>query len=1135
METLLPKKNLPARTRPSAAPRPAARRLLIILLCALVTTTLAVYVVSAQRRAAVRGPSEARTPAAAKRTKGHEREGREEREREARARARRQSEALRAGAPKRRKGPQVGRPWTGAAGVSRTNAAVMTAQAKVRTARRRPRLMPEHEGPERRWLPHNPASHALTSTPNVVRQSPARGATSASSSDDAGASAPQTVGGVNFNGASLADTGAFPPDTMGAVGPAQYVVAVNGRVRSFNKTTGAADGVLNADTDVFFQSVMTPPSAANFTSDPRVRYDRLTRRWIVIMIDVPGGDGALPNRVMIAVTDAAGGGVISGSTVWTYYQFQQDLVAPAGNVGEFADYPTLGVDANALYIGCNMFGGADNLAFTGTAAFVVRKSSVLSGGPVVVTAFRDLLDPDTGEGPYTPQGVDNYDPAANEGYFIGVDGASFGTLALRRVSDPGGTPVLSANIPITVADTSYPVPVPHQGNTGGAAGRLDALDDRLFAAHIRGGRLWTAHNISVDTSGAAVDDSPSARNAVRWYELNGVRSFDNGGTPTVVQSGTLFDSAASGPRHFWIPSTMVSGQGHAALGFSTAGSAARLDASTTGRLAADAAGALRTPTVQYTSSTFSYNPPDDAGGDYGRRWGDYSYTSLDPDDDMTMWTIQQYCDAANSYGVRVAKLLAPPPATPSSAGVSGVVAGQSSVSLTITGTPSNGSAFFDPGAGFAKHVTASVGNGITVNSVTYTDPTHVNINVSTVGATDGPASVTVTNPDGQSATGAALFNVTGGAAAAASPLLITEFRFRGAAGGADEFVELYNNTDAALTVADTNGGAGYAVAGTNTAGASSLRCTVPNGTVIPARGHFLCANNAASGYSLAAAAAANGTYTTGVVDGGGVAVFSTTQPANWGAATRLDAVGFQGITGTTLFNEGTALAPSGGVRANGEYSFVRRMTPATSGLPQDTDDNEADFAFVSTTGAAFGGRQTTLGAPGPENLASPVNRNAGVAVTLLDPSAGSSAAPNRTRDLAADPANGSSFGTMTVRRTVTNNTGAAVTRLRFRVVDMTTFPAAATLADMRLRTSQASTVSIAGVNAACPAGSCAMRALALDSPSAANDGGLNSTVSAATVALATPLASGASVNVQFLLGIEKTGAFRFYVNVEALP
>jgi len=32
-----------------------------------------------------------------------------------------------------------------------------------------------------------------------------------------------------------------------------------------------------------------------------------------------------------------------------------------------------------------------------------------------------------------------------------------------------------------------------------------------------------------------------------------------------------------------------------------------------------------------------------------------------------------------------------------------------------------------------------------------------------------------------------------------------------------------------------------------------------------------------------------------------------------------------------------------------------------------------------------------------------------------------------------------------------------------------------------------------------------------------------------------PLANGASINGQFLLGIQQTGNFKFFINVEALP
>ncbi|HXJ64308.1 MAG TPA: DUF11 domain-containing protein, partial [Actinomycetota bacterium] len=576
--------------------------------------------------------------------------------------------------------------------------------------------------------------------------------------------APQTTS-TSFLGATLADTGAFPPDTMGAVGPTQFVVDLNGRIRSFNKTTGLADGVLNVDPDVFWASVMTP-TGCNFTSDPRIRYDRLSGRWFFVMIDVPNCDGSASNRVMIAATNTS---TITGGTVITKFQFDNSAVAPA-SAGSFADYPTLGVDSQALYIGTNVFSAVVNGPFLRTDGFVVNKASVLSGGPIVVTAFRGLAT-GAGAGPFTPQGVDNYDPASNEGYFIGVDNALFSQLDIRRVTNPGGVPSISSNLPLTVPTTTFPDSggVPHLGNTLAPNGKLDALDDRLFAAHIRNGKLWTAHNIEVNSSGVA--SSVGNRDGVRWYELTGIRSVD--GSPSIVQSGTIFDNAASNPKYYWIPSVMVSGQGHAAFGFSQAGLNNHADAATNGRLAGDTLGT--TQAVQaYTTSTFAYNPPSDPGSP--RRWGDYSYTSLDPLDDMTMWTIQQFTNATNSYGVQVVKLLAPPPATPSSASGS-VAAGLASTSVTITGTSASGSGFYDPGADLGvtavpfSHIAASVSGGVTVNSATYNSPTSVTLDLNTTGASAGTKDVTVTNPDGQSATGVGILTVTG---AAAADLVVTK-------------------------------------------------------------------------------------------------------------------------------------------------------------------------------------------------------------------------------------------------------------------------------------------------------------------------------------------------------------------------
>ncbi|HNJ43053.1 MAG TPA: hypothetical protein PKZ53_21400, partial [Acidobacteriota bacterium] len=442
----------------------------------------------------------------------------------------------------------------------------------------------------------------------------------------------------------MADTGAFPPDTMGAVGPTQYCVAVNGRFRTFNKTTGVADGNLDINPDVFFASVLTTPSAGgfNFTTDPQIRFDRLSDRWFIVMLDVPlnsVGDTDKPNRVLLAVSNTA---TITSSTAWTLYQFQGDATL-------FTDYESLGIDASALYIGGDMFTLAG--AFNSTKGFVVRKAEMLTASPLVVTAFSNLAT-GAAAGPFAPRGADNYDPTNTgptaTGYFVGVDTLTFSTLMFRRVTNPAGTPTISPNISVTGPTTSSSNNAPQQGSSI----RLDTLDDRLYAAHIRNGRLWTAHNIRVNASGVA-NTGASARHAVRWYEFQNL-----GTTPILVQSGTQFDNTVTNPRHHFIPSIMVSGQGHAAMGCSTSGSTQFAGAFTNGRLVTDMPLGTLQAGVVYQAGAANYNPAD---GSSPHRWGDYSYTCLDPCDDMTMWTIQEFANATNSYGVRAVKLLAPAP------------------------------------------------------------------------------------------------------------------------------------------------------------------------------------------------------------------------------------------------------------------------------------------------------------------------------------------------------------------------------------------------------------------------------------------------------------------------------------------
>jgi hypothetical protein len=537
--------------------------------------------------------------------------------------------------------------------------------------------------------------------------------------------------GTSFLGADSNDSGFIPPDSMGAVGPTQILVFVNGRIRLFDKQ-GNPDPNLDVTDSAFWDSVRDDSEP----TDPGVEYDRLSQRWIVSGINTEDTN----NRVMIAVSD---GPTITDQSSFDFFSFTAG--SPLPGPARFADYPQLAVDNNAIYVGVNEFTSSSG-TFAGTSVYVIRKSSVTGGGPIVTTGFRTVSS-NAAQGPDSPQPAVTADPSIPAGYVVGPDNQIANRIDVRRITDPGGTPAISGNLVVPIPATAQPLPVPAQGTTGG----LDALDDRFFEAMIAEGpdgsdSLWTVHNILVNSSG--VGSAGGDRDAARWYQLGDLGS----NPPTLVQSGTLFDTAASNPRFFWMPSIAMNGQGHASLNASTAGNGRRAEVAGSGRLATDPLGTTQAFDLIQSSNT-GYN----LGSSAPRRWGDYSQTVVDPTDNQTFWTFQEYTSAQNVWGVRVIQLKAPPPAVPDDASPDTVPIDSDPHPVQITGIPTGGAGFFDttdPGPPYPdyEHISATVGNGVVVNDVTVTDSTHLTLDLDTSAATPGFASVTITNPDGQSTT-----------------------------------------------------------------------------------------------------------------------------------------------------------------------------------------------------------------------------------------------------------------------------------------------------------------------------------------------------------------------------------------------
>ncbi|HLN99026.1 MAG TPA: lamin tail domain-containing protein [Pyrinomonadaceae bacterium] len=157
-------------------------------------------------------------------------------------------------------------------------------------------------------------------------------------------------------------------------------------------------------------------------------------------------------------------------------------------------------------------------------------------------------------------------------------------------------------------------------------------------------------------------------------------------------------------------------------------------------------------------------------------------------------------------------------------------------------------------------------------------------------------------------------------------LVVSEFRTRGPAGAADEFVEIYNPTTTTLAIG------GLKIRASNASGTVSDRLTIMAGKTIGPGCHYLFANNASAGYS--GSVPPDQTYGTGITDDGGIAITGA-------QGTRIiDAVGMS--TGAA-FKEGGTLVP---LTVNSAQTYERKPG-GTFGNGVDTNNNATDFSLTT--------------------------------------------------------------------------------------------------------------------------------------------------------------------------------------------
>ena len=426
---------------------------------------------------------------------------------------------------------------------------------------------------------------------------------------------------LNFEGTTFAQNAALgnayiPPDTIGAIGLNQFLETSNGSLTVYDKTNGA---VLRRSSSQAFWSAVSP-NLTNSLGDQRVLFDHYTNRWIVV------GFGASTSAINIAVSENHDALAAWKGTVFTGFGTGSN---PA------ADYPTLGMDDKAVYIGTNNFNG--NI-YRGSSLFVIPKTDLFGGSPSVANLTSLLGGSSYG---YSFQAAVNWQGnptnTANVMAATVTDAGPLNRFVISGVNAAGATlgPLQANVVPFFGQDNSAAY---QPGLVSGSNRVIDTLDDRLSANIYQvNGKIYGVHTVT---------PIAGPHTQLQWFVLNA-------STGALIESGFIADANFD----FYQAAIAANQWGEAVISYNRSGPQApdgnisiMAQAFTT-----DAGGGLD----PYGAALLLKKSPTDSyalGGAPRVRWGDFAAITIDPLNPRKFWAINEYAAASNNWSTYVSAL-----------------------------------------------------------------------------------------------------------------------------------------------------------------------------------------------------------------------------------------------------------------------------------------------------------------------------------------------------------------------------------------------------------------------------------------------------------------------------------------------
>jgi hypothetical protein len=294
--------------------------------------------------------------------------------------------------------------------------------------------------------------------------------------------------------------------------------------------------------------------------DPRIYYDHFQNRWVASATDLSS------HHVILAVSNTDDGNPTDLDGNWTKHDVP--LTMP---LAPHMDFPTLGLDANGIYISVARIGeGAHDVV-------AIKKPNIYQGSLVATVlpkVQQSELDTET------IQPAFNFDnpPLGGFAWFLAKSrpvGGLGGRISYRRLQWNGTTAQWAGDwgqlagssytsyFDLDGSTVSAPQPiVSHRINLGGALNGGDR--SRLSASVIRNNTLWTCHSVGLDGANQDYDGGTVDRTAIQWIKMN---ISDTGDPLSYSGHGRIYDNSLTQPRWYYFPSMSVNKNGDVVFAF----------------------------------------------------------------------------------------------------------------------------------------------------------------------------------------------------------------------------------------------------------------------------------------------------------------------------------------------------------------------------------------------------------------------------------------------------------------------------------------------------------------------------------------------------------------------------------------